>query len=338
VPNEGPKTDPAHPAVHATGELPKKLTERDRKLYDLVVRRTLATFADPATNESMTIIFDVNKELFIAKGQVNVVQGWYAFYDRYVNRKDVQLPSLKEGDQLKNQTIEMHEDQTKPPKRYTPASIIKELEKRNLGTKSTRASIIDTLYQRQYVNAQSIEATELGIKTVETLEKYCPEILDEHLTRHFEEETELVREDKKTKEEILKEAQEFLTKALTNFKQHEKKIGEALLAATRTTQTELSRVTQCPLCKEGDLSIRYSPRFKSYFLGCSKYPACKNTSSLPSGLPKPSTKVCKECGSPEVIMIRQGKRPFNYCINKQCKLKVDWLKQQQEEQVAKEAH
>ncbi len=335
-PNEGPKTDPAHPAIHATGEIPKKLTERDRKIYDLVVRRTLATFADPAKNEFMTVIFDVNKELFIAKGQVNLVQGWYAFYGRYVSRKDEQLPPFKEGDLLKNQKVEMHEDQTKPPKRYTPASIIKELEKKGLGTKSTRTSIIDTLYQRQYVNAQSIEATELGVKTVETLEKYCPEILDEQLTRHFEEETELVREDKKTKEEILKEAQEFLTKALTRFKQHEKNIGEALLKAMQITRTELSRVTQCPLCKEGDLSIRYSPRFKSYFLGCSKYPQCKNTSSLPSGLPKPSKNTCKECGSPEVIIIRQGKRPFYYCINKQCKLKVEWIKQQQEKNKAAE--
>ena len=69
-----------------------------------------------------------------------------------------------------------------------------------LGTKSTRASIVDTLFQRHYVHGvKSIEATELGINTIETLEKYVPRIIDEALTRHFEEEMEEIREGKKLK-------------------------------------------------------------------------------------------------------------------------------------------
>ncbi len=329
-PNEGPKIDPAHPAVHATGEMPKKLTERDAKIYDLIARRTLATFADPAVNEMMKAEIDVNGENFIARGSVTKVPGWYMFYGDYAKQKDEQLPAMEQGTDIKNPQVNSLEDQTKPPKRYTPASIIKELEKRNLGTKSTRATIVDTLYQRQYVHEKSIEATKLGIAAVETLEKYCPEILDEQLTRHFEEETELIREDKRKPEAIIEEAKKELTKILTNFKKHEKEIGQGLLEATKETRTEMSIIAPCPLCKEGNLQIRYSPRFKSSFIGCSAYPKCKATFGLPQGLPKPTKTFCKECNYPQVMIIRQGKRPFNYCINKQCKLKEEWLKKQQE--------
>lgn len=336
-PHEGPKVDPAHPAIHATGEMPKKMTEREAKIYDLIARRTLATFADPAINELMKAEIDVNGENFIARGSVTKVSGWYTFYGAYAKEKDEELPVMDQGTEIKNPRIEQLEDQTKPPKRYTPASIIKELEKKNLGTKSTRATIIDTLYQRHYINDKSIEATKLGITTVEMLEKYCPEILDERLTRHFEEETELIREEKRKPEEVVEEAKQELTKILTNFKKHEKEIGQGLLLATKETRTEMSTIAPCPLCKKGDLQIRYSPKFKSSFIGCSAYPKCKATFGLPQGLPKPTKNFCKECNFPEVLIIRQGKRPFNYCINKQCRLKEEWIKKQQEKQSKAEA-
>src|SRR3989338_8272859 len=99
----------------------------------------------------------------------------------------------------------MHDKETQPPKRYTPASIIKELEKKSLGTKATRSEIVDTLFQRGYVTGKAIEATNLGIKTVETLEKYVPKIVDEELTRHFEEEMEKIMEDKIKKEDVLED-------------------------------------------------------------------------------------------------------------------------------------
>lgn len=333
-PNEGPKIDPAHPAIHATGESPKKLTEREAKLYDLIVRRTLATFADPAKNELMKVDIDVNKECFIARGAVTKEQGWYLFYGAYAKEKHEELPPMKEGMEIKNPVITLIEDTTKPPKRFTPASIIKELEKRSLGTKATRATIIDTLYQRHYINEKSIEATKLGIATVETLEKYCPEILDEQLTRHFEEEMEQIREEKKKPEGIIEEAKQELTKMLTNFKKHEKEIGQGLLQATKETRTEMSTIAPCPVCKQGELQLRYARKFKSNFVGCSAYPKCTATFSLPQGLPKVTKTVCKECNYPQIMIIRQGKRPFNYCINKNCKLKQEWIEKQNSENKA----
>ncbi|MFH1221884.1 MAG: DNA topoisomerase, partial [Candidatus Micrarchaeota archaeon] len=79
--------------------------------------------------------------------------------------------------------------ETTPPRRYTQASIVSELEKRHLGTKATRAAIVDTLFRRGYANGAPIEVTEFGLKVDEVLKKYAPEILDEELTKKIEERT-----------------------------------------------------------------------------------------------------------------------------------------------------
>ena len=222
-PNNGKKNDPAHPAIHPTGISPKKLTGKKLELYDLIVRRTLASFGDKAKKETNTINLDINQELFVAKGSRVIKPGWYTIYGKYSRTKDEDLPKVKANDKIKVKSIQKHDKETQPPKRFTPASIIKELEKRNLGTKSTRAAIIDSLYQRNYLNEKSIQATELGIEIIDTLKKYCPELLDEQLTRHFELEMDKIQEGKKQEDTIIKEAKTVLNKIFKEFKENEKK-------------------------------------------------------------------------------------------------------------------
>ncbi len=192
---------------------------------------------------------------------------------------------------------------------------------------STRAEIIDSLYKRNYVRDDSLEVTDLGIKTIETLEKYSPYILNEKLTRHFEKEMNEIQEGKKNKEEVLKEAEKVLTKILKQFKENEEKIGKELAAANIETRNKDSIVGKCLKCSK-DLRVLFSRRFKSYFVACSGYPDCKTTYSLPQGLPKPSDKKCKECSFIMVTIIRKGRRPYDYCINKECPAKVKWREEQ----------
>ncbi len=176
-----------------------------------------------------------------------------------------------------------------------------------------------------------MEVTDLGLKTVETLDKYCPEILDEKMTRDLEHDMEEIREEKETKEKVINEAKKDLDKILKHFKENEIKIGKQLSEANQETLEKESIVGRCPECKKHDLRIMYSKRFKSYFIACSGYPKCKTTFSLPNySLPKPTDKLCEECKSPVVLMIRKGKRPYDYCINKKCPKKQEWMKQQQE--------
>ncbi|MBI2647701.1 DNA topoisomerase I, partial [Candidatus Woesearchaeota archaeon] len=317
LPNNGKKTDPAHPAIFPTGIMPNGMKEREAKIYDLIVKRFLATFADIAVRETIIIDINCNGEIFVAKGTRTIEKGWHNFYEPYVNFEEVELPDLKQNDKIKVKSIELLSKETQPPKRYTPASIIKELEKRNLGTKATRSEIIDTLFQRGYIQGQPIEATELGISTIETLEKYCPKIIDEELTRHFELEMEKIREKLQKKEDTLEEAKNAITKIIADFKKYEKEIGEDLLKANRATQDEMAFLGICPICKEGNLTIRRG-KFGN-FAACNKYPNCKTIFSLPkNALIKPAKKNCEICSFPKVLAIKRAKQPLEFCLNPKC--------------------
>ncbi len=178
---------------------------------------------------------------------------------------------------------------------------------------STRAQIIDSLYQRGYVIGKSVEATKLGIKTIETLEKFCPEIIDEELTRHFEDEMEEIREKKKEEKEVLEEAKRELTTILENFKQKEKKIGEGLLES----YNEEDELGKCPKCG-GTLKVMYSRKTKSRFVACSNYPDCKATYKIPQkGTITKTGKICDKCKLP-IIKILRGKRKQEICLNPDC--------------------
>ncbi|MBI2105894.1 DNA topoisomerase I [Candidatus Woesearchaeota archaeon] len=321
-PNNGKKTDPAHPAIAPTGIIPKKISERERKVYDLIVRRTLATFADPAKRESISVELDIKKEPFIARGARILEPGWHKFYGKYAKFNEQKLPNLNEGEVIKIKKLNLLDKETQPPKRYTPASIIKELESRNLGTKATRAAIIDSLYQRNYIMDTSLQVTNLGLKTVQTLKKYCPEIIDEEMTRKLEQDMEEIREKKETKEQVLKRAERDLKKILRHFKEKEIEIGKELAEATIETREQESKVGTCPICKKGTLNIRKG-RF-GMFVSCSRYKeGCSTTFSLPSNaLVKPTKNICKECSYPEVLMIRKGARPQSVCLNIDCKTKT----------------
>ena len=322
IPKQGSKTDPAHPAIHPTGIQPKGLDDRQARLYDLIVHRFFAIFGDPAVRETMKVEIDVNNELFVTSGTITVEKGWHNLYGRYVMLKDEELPNIKKGDEITVKEILLLNKETTPPKRYTPASIIKELEKRGLGTKATRAEIVDTLFQRGYVHENSIQATDLGIRTVKVLEKYMPEMLDEQLTRHFEDEMEEIREKKITEDQVLGEAKSAISKILDKFKKNEKSIGEELLKATLETRDELSYVGKCMKCGIGDLQIRRGKY--GFFVACNRYPECATTFALPSNAKVvPARKECPVCGYPMVKVIRARRQPQEICINKDCPTKKE---------------
>lgn len=329
-PNNGKKTDPAHPAIYPTGAK-AHLEGQKHKVYDLIVKRFLATFSDPALRETNQLDIEVNKESFIAKGTRTVTTGWHEFYAPYVKLEEQEMPIVEKGDPVKVKDIVKHDLETQPPKRYTVASIIKELERQNLGTKATRASIIETLFHRGYVDESTMAATKLGIQTVETLEKYCPSVLDQQLTRHFEEEMEDIQDKQKKPTQVLDEAKDVLTKILKTFKIHEKKIGEELIVANREAQDIASTIGPCPGCKQqGTLMIKRG-KF-GLFIACSKYPECERTCKLPvGGLVKPTTKTCDVCNYPKILVIKKAKRPQELCLNVNCASKHEGVS-------AKEVH
>ena len=320
-PNNGKKIDPAHPAIYPTGIIPKFKSDYDRKVYDLIVRRFLAVFGDPATRETMTVNLDCNKENFIAKGTTTIEKGWFELYGKYVMLKEEELPKIKEGDICTIKKLEKLDKETTPPKRYSEASLIKALEKENLGTKATRASIIETLYNRGFIDEKAIQATELGIRTEETLEKHSPKIVEPALTRHFEEEMEGIREGKFKPEQVIDESKKAVTEIVKEFNKHLKDIGEELLKANRETRNVMTFVGKCPKCKDGELFIRRG-KF-GHFIACNKYPDCKTLYSIPQTQVKPTKELCETCGMPKIQVFKKRRGPQIVCINPKCPAKLE---------------
>jgi DNA topoisomerase-1 len=314
-PLEGKKTDPAHPAIYPTGEVPKKLEGQDAKLYDLIVKRFFAVFGKPAVRETNTVTIEIEKEPFIIKGTRTLEKNWHELYEPYLKFEEVQLPKLDEGNDVTNKKIESIEKETQPPKRYTQASIIKELEKRNIGTKATRAQILDNLYDRGYVTEKSIKVTELGMQMDDVLKKELPQIVDEELTRHFEEEMEAIREGKSSPEKILKEAKDTLLVVLEDVQKKEVSLGKQLAGANLEARRALETLGDCPKCEEGKIVIRRAKVSKKRFAGCNNYPNCKTAYPLPQMGKIQKTDETSEDGSPIIILLRDGKRPWKLSVN-----------------------
>ena len=231
VPLEGKKDDPAHPAIHPTGQS-GGMGERESRLYDLIVKRFLSCFAEPATRESQKVLVASGKEKYSASGNRTVKQGWFEIYAPYVKLEEVTLPEFSESESVPLTNFKIDEKKTQPPKRYTAASIISELEKRGLGTKATRAAIVDTLFRRGYVDGKSIAATTFGIAVFDLLSTAAPEILDDELTHNIEEDMEKIRDGENEKKAI-DNGKEVLGKILGKFEGHEREIGLGLLSGLR---------------------------------------------------------------------------------------------------------
>ncbi len=321
-PLEGKKSDSAHPSIYPTGNF-KILSGDEKRIYDLISRRFLCLFMEEAIIENKTINVEIEGLIFTKKGLEIKKESWLKFYPKKIEEKSI--PEINGIVKVKKSRIE--EKETQPAKRYSPASIISELEKRNLGTKATRSSILDTLFERGYIEGQSIKATPLGMSLIDTLKKYSPIIIDEELTRNFEKEMGSVQNSKKNsdekKEKIIERAKKTIIQILEQFEKKQKEIGKEIVGANdklREQQKNENKLkTFCPVCKKGNLSISYSKKTRRSFVACNAYPNCKNTYSLPpNGLIKKSEEICDKCGFQKLMLIQKGRRPWIFCFNREC--------------------
>ncbi|ASJ10149.1 DNA topoisomerase I [Thermococcus sp. P6] len=341
-PVQGKKDDPAHPAIYPTGELPKEgeLTKDERNLYDLIVRRFLALFMEPAIRENVRVVINSNSHRFILSGARTVSEGWLKVYGKYVRFDEVILPAFKEGEPVKVLGIRREKKKTKPPSRYSPAAVIKRMEDLGIGTKATRAQILETLYSRGYIEGKrKIKVTPLGMRVVEALEKNVPDIVSVELTRAFEEKMEDVTVGKERKEKVIEESRNRLIKILSVFRERELEIGRMLMEAAPTRKdgavgdsendgkgkTSGKKkplvVGRCPRCG-GDLVVRYNRKTGKRFVGCSNWPKCNVTYPLlQRGEIIPTDKTC--CGGAPVVRIREKGREYEVCLDMNCR---DWKK------------
>ena len=323
APNEGRMTDPAHPAIYPTGVAPRqKLSGLEFKVYDLIVKRFLATFGDPATGRHTGVTIDVNGHAFRAEGKTPEYEGWMAFYRPYARMERSELPELQKGDSVKNQSVDMEEKFTQPPYRYNQASLLAKMEQEQIGTKATRADIIATLFKRGYIASGrgGIEATDLGFAVIDSMRAFVPAIVSTALTRSMEEQLELVEQGSADSVSVIESAVDKLIESLASFMEKEADIGSRIGDAAAADSAQAATLGPCPVCKKGQLRMIKSYKTKKRFVGCSNYSGgCKATAPLPQKGIVRAGKACPECGWPVVgIIFARRAKQWKICVNMQC--------------------
>jgi DNA topoisomerase-1 len=326
APHEGDKEDSAHPAIYPTGKVPdRELNPSERKLYDLIIRRFMATFADESLRESLRVEIDNSGYRFFLQGSRILEEGWIRFYRPYVKGEEKILPPLKVGQEVLFSRVEALEKFTEPPPRFNPSSLLRLMEEFQIGTKATRAEIIDTLYRRNYVRDERMVATELGFDVVEVLEKFSPAIISVDMTRELEVQMDAIERGLEKREKVLSEAIDRIKPILEELKAKEGEIGEQLSLIVKKVQQQQRIVGACPVCGTGTLFILKSRRTGKRFVGCSNFfkGLCKASYPLPQkGTIKPTGDTCQGCGWPTLRVKTLGRRPWILCLNPACPKKV----------------
>ncbi len=316
-PTRGKTETTDHPPIHPTGQGdPTTLDGGQLKLYNLIARRFLATLMGPATIENTKVSIDVAGEPFAASGDVLVDAGFREAYP-YGLKHDEQLPALDAGDVVDVHDVNLEAKQTEPPARYSQGKLVQEMEKRGLGTKSTRASIIERLYQVRYLKNDPIEPSQLGMAIVDALSQFAPRITTPEMTAELDEDMTHVAEGQDTQTHVVDHSRALLAGMLDNLIEHKDDLGEAISDAV----TADARVGACPKCGK-DLVMKQSAKTRGSFIGCMGWPDCDVTYPVPSGVKvsplEGDAAVCPECGAPRIKCQPFRQKAYEQCVNPKC--------------------
>lgn len=278
----------------------KYLTNDQYKLYNLIWQRFIASRMKAAYLEKITIDIESGKYIFRTSGSKILFKGYMIIYDennQYLDR----IPDIKEKDKLKLLKIEAKQSFTKPPPRYTEASLVKILEKEGIGRPSTYVPTIGTLQYRTYVEKvdKKFIPTELGITVNSFLVQYFPDIVNVAFTAKMEKQLDEVESNKKKWEEVLK----IFYKAFSSD----------LEKGNNAEKIKMPKIFSDEICdKCGNKMLIKNGRFGK-FLACSNFPKCKNTKPF---LDKIGMSCTEEGCTGEIVRKKTKKgRVFYGCSN-----------------------
>jgi DNA topoisomerase III len=212
-----------HFAIIPTNEAPRNLSEAEQKLYDMVTRRFLAVFYPAAEFLETTRITRVEGEPFRSAGKVLVQSGWLAVYGREVQTEDAAtLAPVSAGETVNTTDVEVKQNATKPPPRFTEATLLGAMEgagkliddeelrtamsEKGLGTPATRASIIEGLILEQYIvrHGKELQATPKAFMLMELLNGLgIPELTKPELTGDWEFQLKQVQRRQKSRSDFM---------------------------------------------------------------------------------------------------------------------------------------
>ena len=293
----------AHECIRPTSVLrePKQmkdfLDEQQYKLYKLIWDRFVASQMKPALFLTTGVEIIAGKYLFVASALKMFFAGFLLVYPREKEEKG--LPELVEGGTLDLLKLDKGQHFTKPPARYSDASLVKILEERGIGRPSTYAPIIRVLINRSYVQRKEgyLFPTELGITVAELLIVHFPTILDPQFTAEMENNLDKVEEKQEDWVRMLKDFYQPFLEDLNRAKENMREVKKEIIITDE----------KCEKCGK-PMVIRWGRNGK--FLACSGFPDCKNTRPISTGV------KCPEEGCGGELIERHSKRGVFYgCSN-----------------------
>lgn len=295
----------AHEAIRPTSiyrdpvSVKQYLTDQQYKLYKLIWTRVVASQMTNYEYLSTTINFDNNGLIFRSNGKITIFEGFNKISGGLENENI--LPELKEGDIISAKKIEKDQHFTKPPARYTEASLVKVLEEFGIGRPSTYSATINQIVNRNYVEfeGRSIYPTDLGFTVNDFLQGNFDDIINVEFTAEMENQLDKIAD-----------SQVYWKDVLSNFYiDFEKDMSKVKKDNTDYKVKDKVLDEKCPKCGHA-LAIKHGRNGK--FIGCTNFPDCDFTKSIV----KTTGVACPKCKDGEIIekVSKKGKR-FYACNN-----------------------
>src|SRR3954469_12531917 len=353
-PTRGKKETTDHPPIYPTQALhPGALEGPKRRVYELVVRRFLATFSPPMITESTRADIEAGSEPYFVRGSVVIDPGYAAIYT-YARSADEEIPKLEEGQSLEiDGDPWMVDKETQPPARISQGRLVELMEERGLGTKATRADIIQKLYDRGYVFGNPPEPSETGIAMYKAFHDYVPRMATPEMTAELESDMDQIAAGKTSKDEVLRISREMLHSTTTDLEEKREELAEQIWSG----MDEDKFLGPCKVCEEaGRKHDDGSPnRLRIIQLkGGKRMYGCEgwnrddpeSPDSCPVSGPLPGRgydlwrleEQCSICGEMPRLTVKGFRgRPWKLCLNDDCPSMVEMREKREERKRAQAA-
>ena len=288
------------------------LTKDNYRLYKLIYERFLASQMIEAEYSNVAVSIDAGGYNFKASGRTLEFAGYTAVYKEFVDedkekKQEIsKLPALTEGEKLVVSDIKEEQKFTKPPVRYTEASLVKAMEEKGIGRPATYAATITILTARSYCEKEGkyLVPTELGRKITEYLEKFFSGVINVKFTAHMENRLDDIAENKDDWHDVV-----------SSFWNGFKGLLEKADASSVTMKAEpIETDIICDKC--GHKMLLREGRFGK-FLGCSNFPKCRNIMPYNEKEEKKSVGICPNCGKKVYALKTKRGKTFYACEDRE---------------------
>ena len=301
-------------SMQITPEMVKdSLTKDNYNLYKLIYERFLASQMAEAEYSNVAVSIDAGGYKFKSSGRTLEFAGYTAVYKEFVDedkekdKKDTgKLPPLVEGEKLVVKDIKEEQKFTKPPVRYTEASLVKAMEEKGIGRPATYAATVTILTARSYCTKEGkyLVPTELGRKITEYLEKFFSGVINVKFTAHMENRLDDIAENKDVWHEVVSSFWNGFKGLL------EKADSSSITMKAEPVETDII----CDKC--GHKMLLREGRYGK-FLGCSNFPKCRNIMPYNESGERKSVCVCPQCGKNVYALKTKKGKTFYACEDRE---------------------